>query len=295
MWHLFSKFCLSFSKDSSDLLSTLSTSLELLRLLITQDGEDQDTEITCSLRAKAVTKSVESPGLQGPTCLKDTGQVLEVKEEPMETDMPQSKTSSEMSANQIKQEPGLLSIVVETVEEPKEIKEPGCKKKTDLNTDHSVESPDNELHDPQHQHSNHQSQPTTKACATDGDSLNNVGLPARKLIFSVPELAFAIGWHRADLPAPFETVENGETLNKKHPFFHLEKLLRECSLEEDSLESLHENVSGLIRILVDEGNILTEYKGLFLDFTVCSTFPPNLIFHVEIVVYCLTPYVFFSI
>lgn len=42
LFNLFVKFCTGFSKDSSDCLSTLSTSLEFLRVCISLDEEESE-------------------------------------------------------------------------------------------------------------------------------------------------------------------------------------------------------------------------------------------------------------
>jgi len=47
--NLFLKFVSSFSKDSTDLFPTLSTSLELLRVCITPEGEDPEPETNSAL------------------------------------------------------------------------------------------------------------------------------------------------------------------------------------------------------------------------------------------------------
>nr|CAD7263173.1 unnamed protein product [Timema shepardi] len=71
----------------------------------------------------------------------------------------------------------------------------------------------------------------------------------RTSFMTVPELATALGWNR---PSQDE---------KEHPILCLEKLLQECSSEEEALDSLHENVAGLIRVLEEEGSKTMEPRS----------------------------------
>nr|CAD7395412.1 unnamed protein product [Timema cristinae] len=71
----------------------------------------------------------------------------------------------------------------------------------------------------------------------------------RTSFMTVPELATALGWNR---PPQDE---------KEHPILCLEKLLQECSSEEEALDSLHENVAGLIRVLEEEGSKTMEPRS----------------------------------
>lgn len=256
LWHLFAKFCSSFSKDSSDLLSTLSTSLELLRVCITPEGEYSDFE-TISSRMKIVVKSNGSPLPSG--ALKNMEHIKEEKVEPTEIDALVSRRSEEQAAALIKIEPDLQSMDVDLNEESPE--DQVAEKKLDAPLDLPTEQQPHSEANASNPHLHHITQALSKSQNMDIDPSSNVLVPARKLLLSVPELALALGWHRTDLPAHSEDVKEADGSHKRHPILNLEKLLRECCVEEESLESLHENVLGLIHILDDEASLPSEHKA----------------------------------
>lgn len=266
LWHLFLKFCSLFSKDSSDLLSTLSTSLELLRLSFTPEGEYPENEI--SLSCNKMTKLVESPL---PPGLNKQPEQIKEEPEPMEVDVPVLESGSGKSETPPKSYVDQLSVNVEPIDEVSE--DLNCKRKSEEPSDHALEKyqqiefQNSPSHVPNHQnsHQNHSLLVNSSKSHTDFDASSNPGLPSRRLTLSTSELALIMGWHRTDLLSPLEDVEGGES-SKKHPIYNLEKLLRDCCVEEESLENLHESVLALIRILESEGGLHNEQKGLFCNF-----------------------------
>ncbi|XP_063240539.1 protein virilizer isoform X2 [Bacillus rossius redtenbacheri] len=66
-----------------------------------------------------------------------------------------------------------------------------------------------------------------------------------------PELAAVLDWHRP-----------GGDAGAVHPISTLKGLLQECSSEEEALESLHENVAGLVRLLEEEGSKPMEQRDM---------------------------------
>lgn len=109
-----------------------------------------------------------------------------------------------------------------------------------------------------------------------------LSLPVRTMLMSVPELALVLGWNKqqpqqeeeGSTPQGADTSSEGEAEmkdldstslgqnRKKHPLFCLEKLLQDCSSEEEALESLHDNVTSLIRLLQEEGGKTLENKDV---------------------------------
>ncbi|KAK3914172.1 Protein virilizer-like protein [Frankliniella fusca] len=237
------------SKDSADLLSTLSTLLELLRVCILPEGEYSDTDISSS-RSKMVAKLFNSPHhavqTKNSDHIKDEPEAMDVDVPLVNNDTEQSSMSINSNNHSVKEEP--MDDLV-------------SRKKTSMNADQVLEQTiPTEFQTPLPNHQPQQPIPT-KALNNDLESQSTGGLPARKLALSVSELSTVIGWHRSDLPHPLADAENSESSSKRHPILLLEKLLRDCSAEEESLESLHESVSGLLRILDDEDNLPTEHKA----------------------------------
>lgn len=180
--------------------------------------------------------------------------------EPMEVDELSTRNGPENSENNPKTEVSVPTVKIQLSEEV-------------TNDQKKFETSDHSMN--QHQHievqitppnilGSQQLNPPSKSQNVDLELSSNVELPVRKLVLSIPELIQVVGWNRTDLPITFEDVKTDEPPRKRHPILHLEKLLRECSEEEESLENLHENVVGLIRILDDDSNQLSEYKRSLL-------------------------------
>ncbi|XP_054285555.1 protein virilizer-like isoform X1 [Macrosteles quadrilineatus] len=86
-----------------------------------------------------------------------------------------------------------------------------------------------------------------RGCITPDAPDEVLGLPARAITLSPPELANILGWEK-----------NSE--EKKHPLYTVDTLLQESRSEDETLESLCENVTELIRLLEEEGSKPLETK-----------------------------------
>ena len=88
------KFCSGFSKDSSDCLSTLSTSLELLRVCISLEEDDGESGLGLPPRSLLMTVP-ELAAVLGWNCANVEGQEEEPAESAMETDTNESAETKE--------------------------------------------------------------------------------------------------------------------------------------------------------------------------------------------------------
>ncbi|XP_023242093.1 protein virilizer homolog [Centruroides sculpturatus] len=84
-------------------------------------------------------------------------------------------------------------------------------------------------------------------------------VPARTLVLSTSELRKILDWYKFE-----QNTNNNSSEKQSHPLFELERLLTECSTDEEALESLLESVSGFIQLLsnpeedkVEKGHIDT--------------------------------------
>ncbi|XP_066999085.2 protein virilizer isoform X2 [Anabrus simplex] len=105
---------------------------------------------------------------------------------------------------------------------------------------------------------------------------SGLGLPPRSLLMTVSELAVVLGWNRQETDpeglldhlkdgvVDLKELRNGllTKSNRLHPILCLEKLLEDCSTEEEALDSLYGNVSDLIRLLEEEGSKTIESREL---------------------------------
>ncbi|XP_067142152.1 protein virilizer homolog isoform X2 [Centruroides vittatus] len=67
---------------------------------------------------------------------------------------------------------------------------------------------------------------------------------ARTLVLSTSELRKILDWYKFE-----QNTNNNSSEKQSHPLFELERLLTECSTDEEALESLLESVSGFIQLL----------------------------------------------
>ncbi|XP_046659595.1 protein virilizer isoform X2 [Homalodisca vitripennis] len=87
-----------------------------------------------------------------------------------------------------------------------------------------------------------------RGCLTPDAPDEVLGLPARTFTVTAPELANLLGW--------------GRHSDSKHPLYAVNTLLQESRAEDESLETLCENVTELIRLLESDGSKPLEPKEL---------------------------------
>lgn len=88
-----------------------------------------------------------------------------------------------------------------------------------------------------------------RACMQPEEADESLGLPARSLVITPQELALILGWDKS-------------SEEDKHPLYCIDTLLQESRAEDDSLETLCENVTELIKLLEEEGSKPIEAKEI---------------------------------